>query len=248
MEELIKQAFLHVDVIGPHVQEGHYDLIGPNGEIILPTVWEKVVEPDWAIAMHMWPMDKAPPLRSQMHQQHHPGMPHGARPRPTPHGVHQQHAQRPGMGGMAATFMRPPTVRPGGNGMPIPPPPHGAAGFFPTGMMPGGPGIPAGVRIRQAMEPQIVQVDPQKPQKKRKDGGGGGGGSSMLGWMAGKPKSSGKNKYVGPGLMEVYPPPPPPARPKQHRSHYTSYSFWRALPWQSDPYHYPKFVEFLLVS
>ncbi|KUJ15580.1 uncharacterized protein LY89DRAFT_557269, partial [Mollisia scopiformis] len=45
MEELIKQAFLHVDVIGPHVQEGHYDLIGPNGEIILPQVWETMIEP-----------------------------------------------------------------------------------------------------------------------------------------------------------------------------------------------------------
>ena len=68
MEELIKQAFLHVEVIGSHVQEGHYDLIGPNEEIILPSVWEKVVEPDWAITMHMWPMDKSP-LR------HHPGAP-----------------------------------------------------------------------------------------------------------------------------------------------------------------------------
>jgi hypothetical protein len=27
MEELIKQAFLHVDIIGPHVFEGHYDLV-----------------------------------------------------------------------------------------------------------------------------------------------------------------------------------------------------------------------------
>jgi hypothetical protein len=27
MEELIKQAFLHIDVIGPHVHEGHYDLV-----------------------------------------------------------------------------------------------------------------------------------------------------------------------------------------------------------------------------
>jgi hypothetical protein len=27
MEELIKQAFLHIDVIGPHVDEGHYDLV-----------------------------------------------------------------------------------------------------------------------------------------------------------------------------------------------------------------------------
>ncbi|KAK2023779.1 hypothetical protein LX32DRAFT_514062, partial [Colletotrichum zoysiae] len=31
MEELIKQAFIHVDVIGPHVQQGQYDLIGPEG-------------------------------------------------------------------------------------------------------------------------------------------------------------------------------------------------------------------------
>lgn len=56
MEDLIKQAFLNVDVIGPHVQEGHYDLIGPSGEIILPQAWEDVIEPDMAITMHMWPM------------------------------------------------------------------------------------------------------------------------------------------------------------------------------------------------
>ncbi|EER36741.1 predicted protein [Histoplasma capsulatum H143] len=56
MEDLIRQAFLHVDVIGPHVAEGHYDLVGPNGDIILPQVWETVVEPDWAITMHMWPV------------------------------------------------------------------------------------------------------------------------------------------------------------------------------------------------
>ncbi|RDA89925.1 hypothetical protein CP533_3292, partial [Ophiocordyceps camponoti-saundersi (nom. inval.)] len=62
MEELIKQAFLHVDIIGPHVQEGHYDLTGPNGEIILPSIWEKVIQPDWSISMTMWPVEKRPPL------------------------------------------------------------------------------------------------------------------------------------------------------------------------------------------
>ncbi|KAI2606571.1 hypothetical protein GGR54DRAFT_437965 [Hypoxylon sp. NC1633] len=57
IEELIKQAFIHVDVIGPHVQAGHYDLVGPTGDIILPQVWERVIEPDWQVTMHMWPMD-----------------------------------------------------------------------------------------------------------------------------------------------------------------------------------------------
>ncbi|KAH7165848.1 hypothetical protein EDB81DRAFT_942832 [Dactylonectria macrodidyma] len=65
MEELINQAFLQVDVLSPHVQEGHYDLISPNsdGEIILPSVWEKVIQPGWDITMTMWPMDELPQFR-----------------------------------------------------------------------------------------------------------------------------------------------------------------------------------------
>lgn len=60
MEELIRQAFLHIDVIGEHVAEGRYDLVGPDGDIILPQVWETVVEPDWTITMHMWPIPEKP--------------------------------------------------------------------------------------------------------------------------------------------------------------------------------------------
>ena len=56
MEYLIKEAFLHIDVIGPHVADGHYDLVGPNNEIIMPSLWEVLVEPGWHISMHMWPI------------------------------------------------------------------------------------------------------------------------------------------------------------------------------------------------
>jgi hypothetical protein len=56
MEDIIKQAFLHIEVIGPHVAEGHYDLVGPNGDIILPQVWENIIEPEMTITMHMWPV------------------------------------------------------------------------------------------------------------------------------------------------------------------------------------------------
>lgn len=65
MEGLIHRAFLHVDVLGPHVQEGHFDLVGPNGDIILPSEWESVVEPGWNITMHMWPMVETP-IRGQV--------------------------------------------------------------------------------------------------------------------------------------------------------------------------------------
>ncbi|KAI1752341.1 hypothetical protein F4782DRAFT_501465 [Xylaria castorea] len=63
IEEVVKKAFLHVDTIGPHVQAGHYDLIGPNGEVILPHLWEKTVEPGWSITMKIWPMNRPGPLR-----------------------------------------------------------------------------------------------------------------------------------------------------------------------------------------
>ena len=63
MEDLIRQAFLHVEVIGPHVAEGHYDLVDPHGHIILPQVWESVVEPGWTITMHMWPIPEPPPSK-----------------------------------------------------------------------------------------------------------------------------------------------------------------------------------------
>lgn len=80
MEELVKQAFLHVDVIGPHVMEGHYDLIGPEGEIILPQVWESVVEPGWSISMQMWPMPEPEPRW----RPGGPGPPPPPRPAPGP--------------------------------------------------------------------------------------------------------------------------------------------------------------------
>ncbi|PQE05338.1 kinetoplast-associated KAP protein [Rutstroemia sp. NJR-2017a BVV2] len=82
IEELIKQAFLHVEIIGRHVQEGHYDLMNPAGEVILPQVWEDHVEPGWSISMSMWPMPDSmprpppPPVHAIVDRgPPHPGLP-----------------------------------------------------------------------------------------------------------------------------------------------------------------------------
>lgn len=130
MEDLIKQAFLQVDVLGPHVQEGHYDLIGPDGEIILPTVWERVVEPDWNITMTMWPLDKIPPK-----------MPPGGIPPPPRHG--HGHGHPMGLGGMGGRVpvmpgMAPAGRRPGGGPAGVQPPP---------GWLPGRGGMPNIVNV-----------------------------------------------------------------------------------------------------
>ena len=55
MEILIREIFGDKDDLGTQVNEGHYDLIGPSGEIILPQVWQSVIEPGWTIKMQMWP-------------------------------------------------------------------------------------------------------------------------------------------------------------------------------------------------
>lgn len=56
MKELIEQAFIHVDIVGSHVRDGHYDLVTTDGEIISPQYWESMIQPGWHITMYMWPM------------------------------------------------------------------------------------------------------------------------------------------------------------------------------------------------
>lgn len=55
LESLVGEAFIHIEVIGPHVY-GHYDLVGPDGDIILPSVWDHVVVPGISCTMHLWPL------------------------------------------------------------------------------------------------------------------------------------------------------------------------------------------------
>ena len=68
MRKLIEAAFRHVDMIGPHVLKGYFDLVGPGGTIILPEVWEDMIEPGMAIVMTMWPVDKFPGQTSSRQQ------------------------------------------------------------------------------------------------------------------------------------------------------------------------------------
>ncbi len=142
MDDLIKQAFLHVEVIGPHVIEGHYDLIGPNGEIILPQVWETMIEPDWLITMQMWPMPEPPPPK--------PGPPPPPpAPAGPPGGIVLVEPPKGGGKKKAGPGPGPPPMMPPGisivpGGPPPPPPAPGA----PPGMVVGGPG--AGKKAKPA--------------------------------------------------------------------------------------------------
>jgi len=56
----MKSAFEELELVDPHVREGHYDLLSPDGDIILPAVWDKVIQPGWQITMRMWPVKDQP--------------------------------------------------------------------------------------------------------------------------------------------------------------------------------------------
>ncbi|KAJ5372120.1 hypothetical protein N7517_004126 [Penicillium concentricum] len=120
MEELIRQAFLHIEVIGPHVAEGHYDLVGPNGDIILPQVWETVVEPDWAITMHMWPIPEKPKEDPPPAPEPAPVKPADppAEPKKKADGPKKAKARGPDVPGSFAMWMLGGTNRRGGKGGP----------------------------------------------------------------------------------------------------------------------------------
>jgi len=170
MEELIRQAFLHVEGLGPHVADGHYDLIGPNGEIILPRVWETTIEPDWSVSMHMWPMPEPP-------KHGHPGM-----QGPPPHHLHRPHSRHTHAGHRGPGPGMPPSQMRGGPGPP--PPPMNWPGGPP-------PPRPASGRNGPGGEPVIVNLT-RRPPKEHRSGSRNKRDSTkgVLGWMAGTNKGA----------------------------------------------------------
>ena len=47
---------LQVEEYSPLTEAGCYDIVNPDGEIILRSCWEAMVQPGWQINMVMWPM------------------------------------------------------------------------------------------------------------------------------------------------------------------------------------------------
>ncbi len=153
MEELIKQAFESVEELEYQVHEGWYDLLGPGNEIILPSVWERVIEPEWSITMSMWPLE-----RVQRTARIPPGV-----------AAAMARARGMGMGGMPPV---PPAMGRGGGGIPGMVPPGGwTQAPKPT------PHVPPGIHVvrdhgkkekkKKAAPPAFIGFFGGKPIKKK---------------------------------------------------------------------------------
>src|SRR2546423_1517955 len=55
MKSLVEQTVADVELIGERVRRSHYDLLDPSGAVILPSLWETLLEPYWTIKMMLWP-------------------------------------------------------------------------------------------------------------------------------------------------------------------------------------------------
>jgi hypothetical protein len=122
MKALIDQAFLHVNIIGSHVNEGHFDLINEDGKIILPDVFETMVSPGCKITQHMWPMPSPPNKRLVGGPPGPPGLPGPPPGRPRGLGG----PPPAGLGGPPVIINIPPGKPPG----PPPPEPSGVLGWM----------------------------------------------------------------------------------------------------------------------
>lgn len=157
---------MHVDQFSQHVADGHYDLIGPNGEIILPQVWETMIEPDWNITMMMWPVPEKPPM---------PGPPPG-------HPLHERRPSSRHHGGRP-----PPPPMPHHRGGP-PPPPAGWQGAPPR--PPPGPPHPG------PNAPPVIVLPPRGPSRRRTEPSPSGGFLSWMAGKPAKSSGKGTKLFL----------------------------------------------------
>ena len=54
MENLIKRSFSHVESVDSRIFRGRYDILSPEGEIILPEIWDSVIRPGWVVELRFW--------------------------------------------------------------------------------------------------------------------------------------------------------------------------------------------------
>ncbi len=54
MEGLVRRRFTPDDAVGSKVYKREYDLLSPNGEIILSETWQLLIRPGWIVGMRLW--------------------------------------------------------------------------------------------------------------------------------------------------------------------------------------------------
>jgi hypothetical protein len=134
MKTLVNQAFLHVDIIGRHVLDGHYDLVGPSGEIVLPLAWEHLVKPGWHVSMVMWPMPDFPQKKDAPMSWNATGSlsPQGGKRKGSK--VHKNSGGTPSPPPPPPPLSLPPRTPLPDTGLPLPPPPPSFDGRLTGGL------------------------------------------------------------------------------------------------------------------
>lgn len=53
-ENLLRQSLARADSLPREVKEGRFDLVAPDGSVILSTIWDYSVRPGWSVTIRLW--------------------------------------------------------------------------------------------------------------------------------------------------------------------------------------------------
>jgi Ubiquitin-like domain len=65
MQHIIEQSFLNIEGLGSRISKGEYDLVNSDGAVIIPHLWENLVEPDMLVTLQIWSLP-SPQKRSAL--------------------------------------------------------------------------------------------------------------------------------------------------------------------------------------
>ena len=57
MVSLVEEAYPHDEFPYPQLAKGHYDFLGPSGDVLLPGIWESSVGPGGKVTLRLWPLN-----------------------------------------------------------------------------------------------------------------------------------------------------------------------------------------------
>lgn len=157
MRICIVEAFRHIQGLGIHVNQGHFDLEDDtNGNIILPELWVNTIKPGMSIKMKMWP-------NTQSHNS--PGYVYRISPVvPSPRVARDFAARQERISRMKVAHLGPNCPRPVVPRPPLPmnatrPPPMPPFGTCPPRMKCANSGRPMPIRSRRRRAPSISTID-----------------------------------------------------------------------------------------
>ncbi|PSK43732.1 Tuberous sclerosis 1 [Elsinoe australis] len=187
--KLLEQAYESVPDLHRRILENRFELVGPDRQIILPSVWETTIQPGWEVTLLM-PPDPTP-QHGPMLEQMMAGMYMDSKPKKHKSSKDKKSSSKDKDRKKSSSSKRGPEIVsfPGGEGLPmapsagLPPGMFGAVGGSGTMPVP-----PMGDMGMEYFDPMKLEKDERHKKKKSERRGTASGGGGLFGFGGGRRK------------------------------------------------------------